>query len=67
MKWFSYALVSVLIVLGGSTHAADWPQWRHDASRSGATEEVLPGKLKQQWMLSLGRPAPAYAVNSKND
>ena len=39
---------------------ADWPQWRHDAMRSGATGEGLPKGIKQQWSLSLGRPAPAY-------
>jgi outer membrane protein assembly factor BamB len=29
--------------------AADWPMWRCDASRTGATEEELPAELHLQW------------------
>ncbi|RMG02838.1 MAG: hypothetical protein D6741_03080, partial [Planctomycetota bacterium] len=52
----------LLIVLGsiGPATAADWPQWRHDAMRSGATEESLPDRLSLQWRVALGRPDPAY-------
>ena len=30
--------------------AADWPMWRCDAARSGATEQELPAKLHLQWV-----------------
>ena len=40
--------------------AADWPQWRFDANRSGATEEPCSDEMTLQWMRDLGRPDPAY-------
>ena len=60
MKVHEQILLLTLIIFSHSSYGADWPQWRHDAKRSGATEEELPLKLKRQWMLSLGKPAPAY-------
>ncbi len=44
----------------GGVSAADWPQWRHDANRSGATTEGCPDKLTLQWTKDLGQPDPAY-------
>ncbi len=29
---------------------ADWPTWRHDARRSAASPEALPGKLHLRWV-----------------
>lgn len=40
--------------------AADWPQWRHDANRSGATEESCSDEMTLQWVRDLGQPDPAY-------
>jgi len=33
--------------------AADWPTWRCDPARSGATEENLPEKLERLWSVRL--------------
>lgn len=60
MKVYAQSLLLILVFFNHVSFAADWPQWRHDAKRSGATEEQLPRNLKQQWMLSLGKPAPAF-------
>ncbi len=60
MKTCTHSLFLGLLFFSHISSAADWPQWRHDANRSGATEEELPENLHQQWVLSLGKPAPAY-------
>ncbi|MCU0982135.1 MAG: PQQ-binding-like beta-propeller repeat protein, partial [Pirellulaceae bacterium] len=39
---------------------ADWPQWRHDANRSGATLQRCSEPLALRWMIDLGVPDPAY-------
>ena len=39
---------------------ADWPMWRHDAMRSGATEVALTEQLTLQWSRDLGKPDPAF-------
>lgn len=33
---------------------ADWPTYRHDAARSGATPAAVPADLKRQWETDLG-------------
>ena len=43
-----------------SVDAGDWPQFRHDARRSGATNEVLPRKLHLQWVRAFAKPRPAF-------
>ena len=46
-----------------SASAGDWPTWRHDAGRSGYTDEVLaePGKLTLRWSYHLtDAPRPAW-------
>ena len=40
--------------------AGDWPQWRYDANRSGATPEAEPAEHRLQWQLTLDHPDPAY-------
>ena len=40
--------------------AADWPMWRYDASRSGASPVSLPVDLRLQWIRRLPKPAPAW-------
>ena len=39
---------------GPATGPADWPCYRHDASRSSAAEEQVPGNLKVLWTARLG-------------
>ncbi len=35
----------------------DWPTYRHDASRSGATSARVPADLKQAWRAVIGGPS----------
>jgi len=48
LKRFSF----VLVVLSVSQHvlAADWPMWRNNTYRSGATTEKLPDELSLKWV-----------------
>jgi len=42
----------------------DWPTFRHDASRSGATDGSLPARLKPGWRSAVGgRLSPPVAAN----
>ena len=47
----------------GSPQSDDWPAYRHDAGRSGATESAVPAKLRMAWQTDVGtRPsAPVVA------
>jgi len=44
-----------------SGSASDWPTWRHDAGRSGATDEQLPAELHLQWARKLPQLTPAWS------
>ncbi len=48
-----------------STNANDWPTWRHDAQRSGASDEQLPGELKLQWSVTLPPNTPAWPEDKR--
>lgn len=61
MRYYTLAFALSLFSLNVVVSAADWPQWRGDAERSGVTEESLSDEMQLQWSLDLGRPAPAYA------
>lgn len=41
----------------GGASPADWPTYRHDAQRSGATNGKLPAKLTMLWQTKAARPA----------
>ena len=41
---------------------ADWPTYRHDPQRSGATEKSVPPDLKIAWRTDLGTPPPSAPV-----
>ena len=56
MKW----LVAVAAMATSATVAAEWPQYRADAARSGYTAEPLPAKLALHWMRA-ARHAPRRA------
>ncbi|MCD6393828.1 MAG: PQQ-binding-like beta-propeller repeat protein [Planctomycetes bacterium] len=49
---------------GPSADSADWPTYRHDAARSGASSSVVSVRLKQSWQTKLqGRlSAPTVAA-----
>lgn len=38
----------------------DWPMWRKNAGRTGATPDALPEKLALKWRRQLPRTTPAY-------
>jgi len=51
-----------------TAHAEDWPTYRHDNRRSGATAEDLRLPLKQIWRHeSPSKPVPAWAGPAKWD
>ncbi len=57
----SLALVEVLLFLSPAmVSAADWPTWRHDIARSGASTEELPAMLHLRWSRELPEPRVAW-------
>ncbi len=64
-KRYLYLCVASLVVVtiaGQKARSADWPMWRHDAQRSGASpDETLPGELHPQWSRDCGPVQPAWA------
>jgi len=42
--------------------AGDWPTYRHDPSRSGATAAAIPGKLRTVWKANPGRDLSSLVV-----
>lgn len=61
---FLLSAAFVLIPVVG--FAADWPMWRHDPLRSGATTEKLPDKLQVEWERELPQFAPAWPEISRS-
>ncbi|HEX8910891.1 MAG TPA: PQQ-binding-like beta-propeller repeat protein [Humisphaera sp.] len=53
-------LLAVVLCAAGPARAADWPTYRHDAARTGATEEAPPADPKVHWSLKLPALAPAW-------
>ncbi|HUT13732.1 MAG TPA: PQQ-binding-like beta-propeller repeat protein, partial [Thermoguttaceae bacterium] len=41
----------------------DWPTYRHDAARSGATASPVPVELKRQWQVDLGGKLSSVVVS----
>ncbi len=60
MKTVHAILLSLSVTWGGIVRGEDWPMWRHDPGRTGATPEALPAKLNLQWSLRLPPLVPAY-------
>jgi outer membrane protein assembly factor BamB len=48
-----------------TTTAADWPMWRGDVGRSGATSAALPGNLRLKWSLELPPLKPAWQEDAR--
>ena len=44
-------------------YSDDWPMWRHDAGRTGATPENLPDDLSIRWTWQLGPTTPAWPAS----
>jgi hypothetical protein len=60
MKLIRPILLGLAVTWGSIARGEDWPTWRHDPGRTGATPEVLPAKLNLQWTLKLPPLVPAY-------
>ena len=66
--WYFYSVFLVLLLLfctrslatGETCSEADWPMWRHDATRSATTSHTLPNQLHLQWVRRMHRPAPSW-------
>ncbi len=64
MRLFTFGFYCCLLFLFALTaNAADWPMWRHDVARSGATSEKLPDEVHLQW----SREMPAAKVAWPNE
>lgn len=51
----------VSLVASSPVQAADWPQWRCDAARTGSSQQVVEVlDLRLQWTRELGALEPAY-------
>lgn len=55
-----HLIISLLLLYPLFAGAGDWPAWRHDAGRSGATDEQLPATLQLQWSRKLPELTPAW-------
>ncbi|NQT40663.1 MAG: PQQ-binding-like beta-propeller repeat protein, partial [Planctomycetes bacterium] len=53
-------VVTCVLVACSTSSGADWPQFRHDAGRTAAGAESLPGELHLQWTRELPPPQAAY-------
>ncbi len=53
-------IASILLLCSSFAGADDWPLGRHDAGRSGATDEQLPATLHLQWSRKLPQLTPAW-------
>ncbi len=62
------SLAAVFFLLTSPTFSDDWPMYRHDALRSGVTEEQLQPPLQEAWAFETRiPPAPAWPAPAKQD
>ena len=57
-EWFSCLICLQFVSTFALAH--DWPTWRFDATRSGASPEQLPAKLQLQWTRKMQPLQPAW-------
>lgn len=57
--------IAFSILCASSALAADWPMWRFDAQRSGASPADLPAKLQLQWSREYPPEIPAWPEQEK--
>lgn len=50
----------VAILATSTVAAADWPMWRHNPQRTGATDQSLPSELHLQWVRQNPPLKPAF-------
>ena len=58
LRWTKLVPLSLLVSF--EAVAVDWPMWRDDPGRTGATKEALPKQLHLQWTLKLPPLVAAY-------
>ena len=58
-------VVLLLLTMESSVGAKDWPTWRHDPSRSSATDEVLAKELHLQWTREQPPLTPAWPEDTR--
>ncbi len=64
--WKSVAAMVLTAVLAtGGALAAEWPTFRHDAMRSGMTDDQLAAQLHRQWTWAGAAPMPAWPEPGK--
>ncbi len=56
-------VIALAISLPASGQSSDWPMWRHDAARSGSTDQPLPDNLRLKWSWNLGPTTPAWPAS----
>ena len=54
------SLLPIVGVLAAVAHGGDWPTWRHDARRSGASREELAAALHVRWVRQCPPLVPAW-------
>jgi outer membrane protein assembly factor BamB len=61
------ALLVILLAAGlaAPVRAADWPMWRYDAGRCGASPQQLPAELHQHWVREYPPLQPAWPEQEK--
>jgi outer membrane protein assembly factor BamB len=62
---FHLLAASLLLMTPSLVQAADWPMWRYDANRSGASPHELPAKLYLQWVREYRSMKPAWPDQDK--
>ncbi len=60
MLRLSRAVAALVLICACGASAADWPMWRCDPMRGGATAESLPTELHLQWVRELPPLEPAW-------
>jgi outer membrane protein assembly factor BamB len=60
MKYHLASLCCLTLLINARAAADDWPMWRHDAGRTGATEMEFPASMDLQWVRDLPPIEPAY-------
>src|SRR6266446_5279487 len=63
----TFCLIVTVFLFGSPVglRAADWPMWRYDANRSGASPAELPAKLHLQWVREYRPMKPAWPDQDK--
>src|SRR5262245_58795923 len=56
-------LSTILAAMPLEGSCADWPMWRHDAARTAATPDGLPGNLHEIWAKDLPPQQTAWPAS----